>query len=211
MITQKILLALLLVFYMFPVPGHTSENSIVFLGDSITELWDMENPSFFENKPYINRGVSGETTQEMLHRFKKDVIDSKPSVVVILAGTNDIAENGGPITLEEIFENIVAMTKLAQKNRIRVVLCSVLPAHEYPWREHIDAVEKIERLNAMIKKYTQKNRLIYCDYYSALVDERKGMKVSYSEDGVHPNIAGYKIMEPIVEQAIKTAKAQSNK
>jgi lysophospholipase L1-like esterase len=188
--------------------AYSNEYRIVFMGDSITEAWLTEDPEFFESKPYINRGISGQTTQEMLYRFQKDVIDLMPSVVVILAGTNDIAENGGPITVEEIHKNIMEMTKLAQTNQIRVVLCSVLPAYDYPWRTGLKPAEKIVRLNEMIRNHARQKGFTYCDYYSSLVDERKGLKFSYSEDGVHPNISGYKIMERIVERAVDEALKQ---
>jgi lysophospholipase L1-like esterase len=194
--------------FFISVSGKTDESPIVFMGDSITEGWSQLNPSFFEGKPYINRGISGETTQEMLKRFQKDVIDSKPSIVVILAGTNDIAENSGPIPLENVAENIIAMTKMAEANKIRVILCSVLPTSDFPWRSGLKPTEKIVQLNNMIKDYARSNRLRYVDYYSSLVDKHHGMKSVYSEDGVHPNIAGYKVMEPLIEEAIETTKVQ---
>jgi len=180
-----------------------NENRIVFMGNSITEGWGNKCPEFFTGKPYINRGISGQTTPQMLVRFRPDVINLKPAVVVILAGTNDIAGNTGPSTLEMIADNIISMAELAKANGIKVILCSVLPAFDYPWKPGLNPAEKIAALNEMIKKYAAQNHIIYVDYYSAMVDERKGLKDAYTYDGVHPNVAGYKVMEPIVEQAIK--------
>jgi lysophospholipase L1-like esterase len=178
------------------------ENRIVFMGNSITEGWSKTCPDFFLNKSYINRGISGQTTPQMLLRFRADVIDLKPQVVVILAGTNDIAGNTGPSTLEMIEANIMSMTELAKSNGISVILCSVLPARDFPWKPGLEPAEKIAALNLMIKNYADKNGILYLDYYSAMVDERKGMKAAYSSDGVHPNEAGYMVMIPLCEEAI---------
>jgi len=183
----------------------SNEHRIVFMGNSITEGWGNKCPEFFAGKPYINRGISGQTTAQMLVRFRPDVINLKPTVVVILAGTNDIAGNTGPSTLEMIADNIISMAELAKANHINVILCSVLPAFDYPWKKGLNPAEKIAALNEMIKKYAAQNHIIYVDYYSAMVDERKGLKDAYTYDGVHPNVEGYKVMEPIVEQAIKKA------
>ena len=185
-----------------PLSGETR---IVFMGNSITDNWDNTSPDFFKNRPYINRGISGQTTPQMLVRFRPDVIKLKPEVVVILAGTNDIAGNTGPSTLEMIMDNIISMAQLAQSNGIKVILCSVLPAFDYSWRPGKNPVEKIPALNAMIKKYADENNIIYLDYYSAMVDERGGLKVEYTNDGVHPTKVGYDVMEPMVEEAIKKA------
>jgi lysophospholipase L1-like esterase len=141
----------------------------------------------------------------MLVRFRPDVINLKPAVVVILAGTNDIAGNTGPSTLEMIMDNLISMAELAKANKIKVVLSSVLPAFDYPWKPGLEPAPKIVKLNEMIKNYAEKNNIVYLDYFSSTVDERKGLKKEYSEDGVHPNLAGYKIMEPLVEAAIKKA------
>jgi len=184
---------------------QSGENRVVFMGNSITEGWGRICPYFFSGKPYINRGISGQTTPQMLVRFRSDVIKLKPAVVVILAGTNDIAGNTGPSTLEMIEDNIISMAELARVNGIKVVLSSVLPAFDYPWKPGLNPAEKIAALNAMIKDYADKNDIIYLDYYSHMVDERKGLKVEYSNDGVHPNEAGYKIMAPLVEEAIAKA------
>ncbi len=187
--------------------GSPSPNQarVVFMGNSITEGWSRVSPDFFSGKPYINRGISGQTTPQMLVRFRADVIKLKPAVVVVLAGTNDIAGNNGPATPEMIMDNIISMTQLAKYNDIEVVLCSVLPAFDYPWSPGHDPVENIAALNAMIKNYADENGIIYLDYYSSMVDERKGMKAEYSADGVHPNKAGYKVMEPLAEEAIRKA------
>jgi len=183
----------------------SDENRVVFMGNSITQFWSTTHPAFFEGKPYINRGISGQTTPLMLSRFVTDVVDLKPVVVVIEGGTNDIAENSGPITLEKIAENISKMAQLAKTNGIQVVLSSVLPAYQYNWRPDIKPIEKIIALNELIKSYAEENGMIYADFYSALVSEDKGMKDEYTLDGVYPNLAGYEVMEPIVEAAIEQA------
>ena len=180
-----------------PKPG---ENRIVFMGNSITEFWES---SFFSDNSYINRGISGQTTSQMLLRFRDDVINLQPQVVFILAGTNDIAENNGHIALKDVFGNIVSMSQLAEANGIKVILCSVLPVYDFNWNPGLKPAEKIVKLNNMIKSYCEKNNITYVDYYSSMVDERKGLDKKYSEDGVHPNLAGYKVMEPIVLKAIK--------
>lgn len=180
-------------------------NSIVFIGDSITEAWQNIDPSFFTNKPYINRGISGQTSPQMLLRFRTDVINLRPIMVVILAGTNDIAGNTGPSTPEMILNNIISMAELSKINTIKVILCSVLPAFEYKWRPGMQPVLKIATLNKLIREYASKNDIPYVDYYSAMTDENKGLHSNYSEDGVHPNKAGYKIMEPLIHNAIKKA------
>jgi lysophospholipase L1-like esterase len=138
----------------------------------------------------------------MLVRFRADVIKLKPKVVVILAGTNDIAENTGPVTLEMIEDNIISMAQMAKINGIKVILCSVLPVYDYPWKPGLEPADKIISLNSMLKGDAERDGMIYVDYFSAMVDDRKGMKAEYSEDGVHPNESGYKIMEPLVEEAI---------
>ena len=180
-----------------------NENRIVFMGNSITEGWLQLDPDFFENKPYINRGISGQTTPQMLVRFRQDVVNLKPEVVVILAGTNDIAGNTGPSTLEMIEDNIASMTEIAKVNNIRVILCSVLPVFDYPWKQGLNPADKIVELNKWINEYSIKNEIVYVDYFSAMADENNGLKSEYSEDGVHPNLSGYKIMAPIVEHAIQ--------
>ena len=182
-----------------------NETRVVFMGNSITQGWGGARPEFFAGRPYINRGISGQTTPQMLVRFRADVINLKPKVVVILAGTNDIAGNSGPATLEMIEDNLASMSDLAKVNDIKVVLCSVLPAYDYPWRPGLKPYEKILVLNQWIKNYAKKNGYVYLDYYSAMVDDRPGLKTEYSKDGVHPNRLGYNVMEPLVEMAILKA------
>jgi len=187
-----------------PEPG---EQRVVFMGDSITEGWTEHDSAFFTGKAYINRGISGQTTPQMLLRFRQDVIGLRPKIVVILAGTNDIAQNTGPISLEQIMANIISMAEMAKANDIRVLLGSVLPAHYFGWRPQIEAKGQIPALNLMIQRYAAQSGAIYVDYYSAMVDEKKGMRdgLSDDQDGVHPNRTGYKVMGPIVEKAIAEA------
>jgi len=181
------------------------EKRIVFMGNSITQCWSDSDPDFFKGRPYINRGISGQTTPQMLVRFRQDVIDLKPAVVVILAGTNDIAGNTGPTTLEMIAGNISSMAELARAHGIKVIICSVLPAFDYPWKPGLNPNQKIPALNAMLKKYADENGFDYLDYFAAMVDEKNGMKKDLTYDGVHPTLAGYKVMEPMVEEAIARA------
>lgn len=179
-----------------------NKNRIVFMGNSITEGWMQINPEFFEGKPYINRGISGQTTPQMLVRFRQDVVNLKPKAVVILAGTNDIAGNTGPSTLEMIEDNIASMVDIAKANNIKVLLCSVLPAFDYPWKPGLNPAQKIVALNKWIKNYCEEKDLIYVDYFTSMADERNGIKEEYSEDGVHPNKAGYEVMAPILQKSI---------
>ena len=184
---------------------HSSETNpkrIVFMGDSITEFWSVLCPEFFAGKPYINRGISGQTSPQMLIRFRADVIALKPTIVVILAGANDIAGNTGPSTLEMITDNIFSMAELAKVHQIKVILCSVLPAYDFPWKRGSFPSEKIIKLNTIIQEYADANEILYLDYYSALVDEQKGLKSAYADDGVHPNKNGYEVMNPLVEAAL---------
>jgi lysophospholipase L1-like esterase len=182
-----------------------NEKRVVFMGNSITEGWIKKDPDFFSGKPYVNRGISGQTTPQMLLRFQADVIALKPKVVVILAGINDIAGNTGPSTLEMIEDNISSMSVLAKSAGIKVILSSVLPAYDFPWRPGLSPAEKVVALNKWIQNYAFKNGFIYLDYYSPMVDDRKGLKAEYTTDGVHPNEKGYKIMEPLAEKAIGLA------
>ena len=181
-------------------PLEPGQKRIVFMGDSITEGWPFLE--FFAGKPYVNRGISGQTTPQMLIRFRPDVIDLKPAVVVLLAGINDIAGNTGPSSLEMITNNIFSMAELAKANNIKVILCSVLPAFDFPWRSGSFPAEKVVILNKMIKQYADANGILYLDYYSAVVNDQKGLKAEYSGDGVHPNKMGYEVMTPLVEKAI---------
>tara|TARA_R110002096_G_scaffold170840_1_gene343461 strand:+ start:4150 stop:4803 length:654 start_codon:yes stop_codon:yes gene_type:complete len=182
-----------------------NEQRVVFMGNSITIGWKNKVPEYFQNKPYINRGISGQTTPQMLLRFRQDVLDLQPAVVVILAGTNDIAENTGPITLKMIAGNIFSMAELAEAHGIRVVLSSVLPVYDYPWKKGLNPAPKIIALNTMIKQYAENHNHIYLDYYSAMVDEKDGLKAEYSNDGVHPTSAGYAVMAPLLEEALQKA------
>lgn len=175
-----------------------NESRIVFMGNSITEGWLQIYPEFFKDKAYINRGISGQTTPQMLVRFRQDVVNLKPKAVVILAGTNDIAGNTGPSTLEMIEDNIASMVEIAKANNIKVLLCSVLPAFDYPWRTGLNPAEKIVALNKWIKNYCEENNLTYVDYFTSMADDRNGLKKEYSEDGVHPNKAGYEVMASIL-------------
>lgn len=184
---------------------RAGEQRVVFMGNSITIGWIDMHPEFFTGKPYVNRGISGQTTPQMLIRFRQDVVALKPSVVVILAGVNDIAGNTGPSTLEMIEDNLASMAEIAKANNIKVVLSSVLPAYDFPWNPGTFPAEKIYNLNQWIKKYAAQNNHIYLDYYSSMVDGRKGLKTEYTYDGVHPNLTGYKVMEPLAEEAIRQA------
>jgi lysophospholipase L1-like esterase len=181
------------------------EQRVVFYGNSITEGWARYFDAMFPGKPYVGRGISGQTTPQLLVRFRQDVIALQPTVVVILAGTNDIAGNTGPATPEMIADNLASMTELAQAHGIRVVLASVLPAFDYPWRPGREPAPKIVALNAWIKKYAAAHGAVYLDYHSAMTDERQGLKAELSDDGVHPNEAGYRLMAPLAEQAIGEA------
>lgn len=177
-------------------------NKIVFYGNSITENWKRFDNDFFENNNFIGRGISGQTTSQMLVRFRSDVVNLKPSAVVILAGTNDIAENTGPISVENIFGNIVSMVEIARANKILPMLCSVLPVFQYSWNKTVQPVERISKLNQMMKQYAADSKIPYIDYYTRFADENGGFPQEYSPDGVHPNLEGYKIMEQIVSDEI---------
>ncbi|MGQ7947053.1 SGNH/GDSL hydrolase family protein [Flavobacterium sp. WC2509] len=178
------------------------EKRIVFFGDSIIAGWETNDLEFFANKKHINRGINGQTTSQMLIRFRPDVIELKPETVIILAGTNDIAGNTGPTTLENILGNLKSMCELAKANNIKPILCSILPAFDYPWRKGIKPAEKIETLNTLILQFCEANDILYIDYYSAMVDNKKGLQSIYSKDGVHPNKVGYFIMKSIIKSAI---------
>ena len=186
-------------------PPARNENRVVFIGNSITEGWAQFFPTMFPGKPYIDRGIGGQTTPQMVVRFRQDVVALKPKAVVILAGINDIAGNTGPSTLEMIEDNLKAMTEMAKSNGIRVVLSSVLPAYDFPWRPAMDPAPKVVALNAWIKNYAAKVGAIYLDYHSAMADARQGMREGLSSDGVHPTEAGYRIMAPLAEKAIAEA------
>ncbi len=185
-----------------PVPN---ENRVVFYGNSITEVWAQHFPTMFPGKPYIGRGISGQTTPQMVVRFNQDVVALKPTVVVILAGTNDIAGNTGPSTIEMIEDNLKSMTQIAKANGIRVVLSSVLPVYDYPWRPGLEPAPKIMALNAWMKDYAARVGATYLDYHSAMQDARHGMRAGLASDEVHPTEAGYRVMAPLAETAIAKA------
>jgi lysophospholipase L1-like esterase len=185
--------------------ARTCDDRIVFMGNSITQGWIDRVPGFFTGRPYINRGIGGQTTPQMLLRFRQDVIHLWPKVVVILAGVNDIAGNTGPSTLEMIEDNLHSMTELAQAHGIQVVLCSVLPAYDFPWRPGLEPAPKVMELNKRLQKYAGQKGAVYCDFFTAMADDRNGLPKELSEDGVHPNVEGYAIMAPIVETSIARA------
>ncbi|MEP3837813.1 MAG: SGNH/GDSL hydrolase family protein [Algibacter sp.] len=178
---------------------------VVFMGNSITERWVDFHEEFFTENNYVGRGISGQTTSQMLLRFKQDVVKLNPEAVVIHAGTNDIAGNTGPISVPEIAENIFSMAELAKANNIKVVLAAVLPASSYSWSPSIVPIDKISELNALLKAYAKRNKMVYLDYYTPMVNAEKGLKKEYGRDTVHPSIDGYLVMEPLVKQAIKKA------
>ena len=189
----------------------TAHNRVVFMGNSITEDWLKIRPEFFDNKDYINRGISGQTTPQMLLRFREDVINLNPSVVIILAGTNDIAGNSGYISLESIIDNIKSMAEIANANGIKVIISSILPAIDYPWKPGLDPASKIIIINKALKAFSEENNFIYLDYYAAMVDDKGGLKVpeyTTANDLVHPNKNGYLVMEKLAEIAIKKALAK---
>jgi lysophospholipase L1-like esterase len=181
------------------------ESRVVFMGNSITDAWAKSFPTMFPGKPYVGRGISGQTTPQMLVRFRQDVIALKPKVVVILAGINDIAGNTGPSTQEMIADNLMSMTEIAKANGIRVVLSSVLPAYDFPWRRGMEPAPKVVALNAWIKRYAEQAGVVYLDYYSKMADARGGLPPELAKDGVHPTEAGYRIMAPLAEAAIQEA------
>ena len=175
-------------------------NRVIFMGDSITEGWSALYPDFFKKRNYVNRGISGQTTPQMLIRFRSDVVDLLPKTVVILAGTNDIAENTGPSNVKMITDNIFSMAELGNAHSIKIVLCSVLPVFKYSWKNIIDPPSYIYEVNSMIEEYCLKNNYKYLDYYSSMVDERKGLMESLTEDGVHPNEKGYEVMSQLFQE-----------
>ena len=179
---------------------------VVFMGNSITEGWSFLDKDFFINNPFVNRGIGGQTTPQMLIRFKPDVVNLNPKAVVILAGINDIAENTGPVTIENIAENIISMAEIAKANEIKVFICSTLPAIDFPWSPGMDPGPKVIKLNSILKNYCDSNNIPYVDYFSAMSDEKGGLKVpeyTTADDLVHPNLAGYKVMEKIILKALE--------
>jgi lysophospholipase L1-like esterase len=186
-------------------PPARGEKRVVFMGDSITEAWGRRFDTEFPGKPYVNRGISGQTTPQMLVRFRPDVIDLHPAAVVILGGINDIAGNTGPETPEMIENNLMSMIDLARANGIAVVLCSVLPASRFSWRPDLAPAQDIVRLNTWMHNYATKHRLTWVDFHTAMADEHEGLPAALSADGVHPNEAGYGVMAPLIEQGIAKA------
>ena len=176
----------------------TTRPKAVLMGNSITDAWAKKRPEFFAANNFVGRGISGQVTSQMLCRFQADVIALRPKMVIIMAGTNDIARNNGYITHEHILQNLQSMCELAKHHHIRPILCSVLPAAGFRWRPELTPAEDIKRLNQMIKAYAKANKIKYIDYYSALVDERGGLPEEYAADGVHPNNDCYQIMEQIL-------------
>jgi lysophospholipase L1-like esterase len=181
------------------------EVRVVFMGDSITEGWGKNDPGFFRRTGYIDRGIGGQNTSQMLVRFRQDVIMLKPAVVVILGGTNDVAQNGGVMTPEATEENLQSMAELARANGIRVVFSSVLPALDFPWRPGLKPAGKIVALNRWIEAYCAQNGVAYANYFPSMVDAKGGLREEFTPDGVHPNEAGYLVMDPIAEDAIRRA------
>ena len=189
-----------------PVPNK-KEKRVVFLGNSITEGWVNIHPEFFTENGYIGRGISGQTSYQFLLRFRNDVINLKPKLVIINAGTNDVAENTGPFDLEKTFGNIASMAEMAKANKIKVILTSVLPASEFKWNKKItDSSERIEALNAKIKEYAKANKIPYVDYYTPMASgPERSLNPDYSKDGVHPTLEGYLVMEALIQPAIDKA------
>lgn len=184
---------------------HPRGVDVVFVGDSITEFWPEKSPKFFDENQFIGRGISGQVTHQILLRFRDDVINLKPEIVVILAGTNDLAQNSGEVSLQIVANNIFTMAEIASYHGASVILCSLLPASDYPWRSGLDPISKIAELNKIIANYAFKHKHQYVDYYSAMVDEKGGLRVpdfTSEEDLVHPNKAGYAIMEELIKVAI---------
>ena len=187
------------------------DSRVVFIGNSITEGWDWHYPEYFKKKGYINRGISGQTTPQMLVRFRSDVIDLKPDLVVIMAGINDIAENTGPSSVKTITDNIISMSELAIANNIKVIVSSIIPARDFPWRPEIDPRYKILKANSILQSYALKNNLVYLDYFSKMHDGNNGLIKQYGIDSVHPNKKGYIAMSKLLEEAIELALSPINK
>ncbi len=176
----------------------------VLMGDSITDGWPFADPEFFSDNNFVGRGISGQVTNQMLLRFRQDVIDLHPKYVVILAGTNDIAENSGKIDIEKTFGNIVSMCDLARANGIKPIICSVIPAASFYWHPHVTgAAEKIVQFNTMLEEYAKANKIKYVDYHSAMKDERGGLPQNLANDGVHPTREGYDIMKSLLLKVLK--------
>jgi lysophospholipase L1-like esterase len=186
-------------------PVAKGEQRVVFYGDSITDFWGRKIGSFFPGKPYVNRGIWGQTTPQMLVRFQQDVVHLHPATVVVLAGTNDIAGNSGPSTPQMIEDNFASMAAIAKQNHIRMIIASILPADHYYWSPAVNPVEEIRAVNSWLDNFCSQNSLTYLDYYDSMVDPKGAMRVGLSSDGVHPNAQGYALMTPLAEQAIVRA------
>lgn len=191
----------------------TSTPRVVLMGNSITDAWPRADSAFFAGRPYeyVGRGISGQTSPQMLLRFRQDVLNLRPTVVAILAGANDVAENTGPYDQQATLNNIMSMAELAQANGVKVILCSVLPAYDFSWRKGLTPAPKIVALNEKIKAYAQQHNFVYLDYHTALADERQGLPAKYANDGVHPTLEGYRVMEPLLNQAVAKALKQKSK
>ena len=181
----------------------SSNNKIVLIGDSITERWSINDPDFFKNNNFINRGIGGQTTPQMLIRFKQDAIHLNPKMIIVNGGTNDLAENTGPSFPNMIVDNITSMAEICLKNRIAIALSSITPVYSYPWNEKVtDVPEKISLVNSLLKKYSSQNNILFIDYYSAMVDDKKGLMSAYGVDGVHPTKEGYEVMASVLKDTI---------
>ena len=227
---KKILLSILMLLVLFPAVSIFGQNfqalqkrdwayltryadqnakltttpKVVFMGDSITELWARQRPDFFAPNNYLGRGIGGQTTSEMLVRFRQDVIELHPAYVALMVGTNDVAENNGIISLENMLDNIISMCELAKVNQIEVLLCSVTPCKQYSWRKEVDPQTKIPAFNALMKAYADRTEgVTYVDYFSALTDGNNACKAEYTVDNCHLTNAGYEVIEAIIQQYIK--------
>ena len=178
----------------------------VLMGNSITESWFQKDSSFFTDNNLVGRGISGQTSSQMLLRFRQDVIQLQPKAVVLLCGINDIAQNTGPISIEAIFGNIISMVQLAKANKIKPIICSVVPANKFNWKPEIYPGDKVLELNKLLATYCKKKKIIYVDYYKEMVDDKKGLDIAYTKDGVHPTLAGYKVMKLILLKKLKRIK-----
>ena len=189
-------------------PAAPGDRRVVFYGDSITDSWGRRQGKFFPGKPWVNRGISGQTTPQMLVRFRQDVLALKPEAVVILAGINDIAGNTGPESLAQIEDNFRSMVALSEAAHVRVVISSVLPASHFPWRPGADPTAEVVALNKGLQTFAAEQHATYLDYYPALVAPDGGMRAEYTLDGIHPNTAGYAVMEPLAATAVMQSLAQ---
>lgn len=181
----------------------TKRPNVVFYGNSITDFWIKKSPDFFSKHNFVDRGISGQTTSEMLVRFRQDVLNLNPKAVIILAGINDIAENNGKISLVNILGNIISMSELAKAHKIKVILCSVLPCDYFSWRKDLKPAEEVKKLNNLIYNYAKQNKIPYVDYHSALATPEGGLDERYTMDRCHPTLPGYLVMEDIVMKTIK--------